>query len=70
MIEYIIWYFIPGLLWAGFLEWFTTTKLEGEFSRPWFGFERFFHVILWPFSFMRFVVEFFKGMFEDNNEDE
>ena len=70
MIEYIIWYIIPGLLWAAWLEWFATTKLEGQFADSWLMAERIMHTFLWPVSFLKFAIEFFKGLFGYYDEEE
>lgn len=69
MIGYIIWYVIPGLLWTGWLEWFTTTRLEGEYSAAWSNRERIFHLLLWPFSLFKFMKEFIKGFFGGYDEE-
>jgi hypothetical protein len=54
-----MWYLIIGLIWTGWLEWYTTTKLTGALSAPWTMSERLFHIILWPVS----LLIFFKNLF-------
>lgn len=50
-----MWYLIIGLIWTGWLEWFTTTKLTGKLSTPWVMYERLYHICLWPYSFAVFI---------------
>jgi len=70
IIEYFVWYILPGVFWAGFLEWFTTTKLEGIFGQPWKMPERLMHSFFWPLSFLKFAIEFLKGLFGYYDEEE
>ena len=70
MIEYFIFYIIPGLIWSGFLEWFTTSKLERIYGEPWQMRERIMHSFLWPLSFLKFVIEFLKGLFGYYDDEE
>lgn len=69
MIVYIIWYLALGFGWAGFLEWFTTTKLEGEYAKDWKWIERLFHSLLWPLSFYSFAINFLRGLFGGPDEE-
>ena len=60
----ILGYLMIGLLWTWWLEWFTTTTLQGKYGQPWRFNERLFHSILWPYSLGTFlyaaIVEFNK----------
>ena len=58
MIFYISLYLIPGMIWAGFLEYYTTQKLEGELAKDWSWPERLFHCIMWPLSLTIFIIAF------------
>jgi len=59
-------YFLIGLLWCCFLEYYTTSKLDGPFGEPWLWSERLFHVIAWPFSFATFVYWAIKEFLKNN----
>jgi len=64
---YIVYYIMVGCIWAGWLEYFTTKNLEGEFGQPWSWLERLFHTILFPISLGSFI----RGMFNtDKDKDE
>lgn len=64
---YIGYYIMVGCIWAGWLEYFTTKNLEGEFGQPWSWLERLFHTILFPISLGSFI----RGMFNtDKDKDE
>lgn len=56
MIFYISLYLIPGMLWAGFLEYYTTHNLEGDYAKDWVVVERLFHALLWPISLLIFII--------------
>ena len=55
-------YLIIGLIWCGWLEYYTTEQLKGFLGRPWIWRERFFHTRLWPISWGTFILEFLKGL--------
>lgn len=55
-------YMIIGLIWCGWLEYYTTEQLKGFLGRPWIWRERFFHTLLWPISLGTFILEFLKGL--------
>lgn len=65
MFYYISIYTIIGLIWASWLEYFTTNKLEGKYGQPWQGSERVFHITLWPYSLGTFIYGFFKEFFKN-----
>tara|TARA_Y100001972_G_scaffold114171_1_gene149544 strand:+ start:275 stop:439 length:165 start_codon:yes stop_codon:yes gene_type:complete len=48
-------YALVGILWCLWLEWFTTTKLDLEWTLK----ERIFHAGLWPISLSIFIVNLF-----------
>jgi hypothetical protein len=48
-------YFTLGLLWCWWLEYYTTSNLEGELGKPWVWRERIFHWVLWPWSLGTFI---------------
>lgn len=48
-------YIIIGLIWTGWLEYYTTNFLEGIVGSPWKMKERLFHIFLWPFSLFVFL---------------
>lgn len=65
MLYYISIYTIIGVLWTWWLEYFTTTKLQGKYSQPWQGSERVFHIVLWPYSLGTFIYGFLKELFKN-----
>ena len=54
-------YLMLGLLWCCFLEYYTTSNLEGKLAQSWSWFERIFHTILWPYSLRVFLFHMFKN---------
>ena len=70
MIEYFIWYIIIGLIWAAFLEYYTTKNLPEPYNRSWTMPERMMHLFFWPVSFGKFVIEFCKGLFGYYDDEE
>jgi len=54
----IISYLVTGLLWCGWLEYYTTSVMN---LRPWILNERLFHTFLWPVSIGVFIYNFLKG---------
>ena len=48
-------YLLVGIVWCGWLEWYTTKELGAS----WIWRERIFHVLLWPVSFGIFVYNLF-----------
>ena len=63
-------YFIFGLLWSLFLEIYSTTQLEKEYSQNWSMIERAFHIGLWPYSFSVFLYTLIKEYIHNQNKDE
>lgn len=51
-------YFILGLLWATWLEWYTSLKLNIEWSYS----TRILHIITWPIQLLIFLITFFKNL--------
>lgn len=59
----ILSYFLIGVIWACWLEYFTTKHLEGPYGEDWKGRERLFHITLWPYSLGAFIY----GIVEEMN---
>lgn len=57
---FIGYYIMIGLIWAGWLEWFTCNNLEEPYNQDWQVFERVFHVCLWPVSLSIFLYHIIK----------
>ena len=70
IIGYFVWYIIPGVLWGGWLEYFTTKNLSEPFNRPWNMPERSMHIFFWPLSFSKFIIELFRGYFGYYDDEE
>lgn len=51
-------YIIIGLIWAGWLEYCTTSTSMKILNSPWTWFERIFHTLLWFISMGVFVYTF------------
>jgi hypothetical protein len=66
MIFYFTLYLLPGLIWAGYLEYYTTHYLEGEYAKDWVWVERLFHSFLWPISLVIFIIAFIREI--NNNK--
>ena len=62
----IVLYILVGTGWAWWLEWFTTTNLEGVYGEPWKNRERLFHWFFWPYSLATFLYAMVK---ESNNRN-
>lgn len=50
-------YLIAGMLWCGWLEYYTTFVMK---LRPWIMNERIFHTFVWPASIGIFLYNLFK----------
>lgn len=59
----MLYYIIIGVVWAAWLEYYTTQNIFGPMGKPWVWRERIFHFVLWPLSLGTFVIEFLKGFF-------
>ena len=55
-------YIIIGVIWAAWLEYYTTNQIDGFLGRPWVWRERLFHSLLWPIILGTFIWEFLKGI--------
>jgi hypothetical protein len=64
----LTYYFLAAVVWVGFLEYYTTNHLLGEAAQPWKMRERIVTLIFWPISFVIFVYNFIKALF-DGEED-
>ena len=58
MLKYITLYLIPGVLWAAFLEYFSSLNKDSQNLPSWQMKERFAHMIFWPVSLIIFIVMF------------
>ena len=54
-------YLLLGLAWTGWLEYYTTTYVEGEMGQSWTMKERFFQCFLWPINLLIFIIALFRG---------
>jgi len=57
-------YVMIGIVWAIWLEFFTTRNLSEPYNKPWVNSERVLHVTLWPITLTVFLYNFFKDLFE------
>jgi hypothetical protein len=55
-----MWYLIIGVIWAAWLEWFSTTELEYPYNVDWKWKERVFNIVLWPLAFGVFLYNYFR----------
>ena len=51
-------YIVIGLVWCSGLEYYTTTRLDSEWTMR----ERLFNSVLWPVSVAIFLYEFFRNI--------
>lgn len=58
---YVAIYLILGAAWASLMEYLTTGNVPGELGDAWSNWERVGHGILWPISFISFVVAFIQN---------
>lgn len=54
----MILYFILGVAWSAFLEYYTTKNFKGAIGAPMTTKERLFHITLWPISLGYFIYTF------------
>ena len=50
-------YILIGIIWCGWLEWYTTKNPAEGVPRHWIWRERVFHTLLWPVSLSIFIRE-------------
>jgi hypothetical protein len=62
----MIYYLLLGLIWTAFIEFVINAKIEGE---PFNNRIRFMVILIWPFSFLVYVLGFIRG-FRKGNDDE
>lgn len=60
--QYLVNYIVAGIIWTGFLEYYTTTKVEGPAGEPWVLLERILHILFWPVGFLIFTYNFIKSL--------
>lgn len=58
-------YIIIGLIWAGWLEYYTTSTATELLNRSWTWFERIFHTLFWFISMGVFVYTFITEYFKN-----
>jgi hypothetical protein len=58
-------YIAIGVVWAIWLETFTTRELQAPYNQSWTNSERLFHVTLWVYSFGIFIYNFVKYYFKN-----
>lgn len=59
-------YFIIGVIWSCWLEYFSTRYLEGAYGADWKGRERLFHITIWPYSLSVFLYNLIKELKNKN----
>ena len=66
----MITYFIIGILWTWFWEWFESTGLGDENFEPRQvdGISRLIHFIFWPLFLVLFIVGWLRGYFGDDEQ--
>ena len=50
-----------GVIWAWWLEYYTTNNLPEELGGNWVWAERLFHIVLWPVMFLFFIYNVFRN---------
>ena len=60
----ILLYAIIGVIWAIWLESFTTKNLEAPYNSPWTNSERMVHIIFWPITLFVFLHNFLSDIFK------
>lgn len=50
-----------GVLWAWWLEYYTTKYLSDVIDTEWKWAERFFHILLWPATLGHFLITLFRN---------
>ena len=63
ILQIILVYFLIGAVWCLYMEWYTTTHLEGRYGQPWKNRERWFHTWLWPYSLGTWVLTIIEHWF-------
>lgn len=59
----MIWYFLIGIGWTAWLEYYTTKyNVLETLEAKWTMLERIYQTVLWPISLIVFIVTFFKGL--------
>jgi len=62
----MLYYLLIGVVWSWWLEDYTTSNLDGIYGQPWIWKERAFHILVWPWSFGKFLYEIIKQI--NNNK--
>lgn len=58
----MITYLIIGVVWTGWLEYYTTAHLQSLNGPEWTFKERILQCALWPINFIIFIVAFLRGL--------
>ena len=53
-------YLLIGTIWSFWLEYYTTSNIEGRLGQPWIWKERVFHIVVWPYSLGTFVYALYR----------
>lgn len=61
MVISLLIYLVLGVIWSAWLEWYTTTYLDGEEGSPWRMSERIVQILLWPYLLGYFLSEIYKN---------
>lgn len=51
-------YMILGVIWASWLEYYTSIKLDAEWNYP----TRIFQILTWPIQLIVFIVTFIRNL--------
>lgn len=57
-------YFLIGIMWTEWLEFFCMRNLDGKLANPFSNKEKFFQTILWPVFVGIFVFNFLDDIFK------
>ena len=59
-------YFLFGVCWLWYLEWFSLSYLEEPYNKPWTWPQRIYTLVFWPISLGHWLKGFWDTM---NNKD-
>jgi len=62
IIQYFSLYFLLGIIWSGWIEYFTTKHKIGG---PWNNFERLYQLVMWPTAFITFIITWINEVFKN-----
>lgn len=58
-------YFLIGIGWLWYLEWFSTNYLEPPYNAPWTNPQRIYTIVFWPVSLGNWI----KGFWDTINKN-